>query len=357
MGMAEPQPAKALGILDKTGTLTPGKMADVVLWNGDPFSDYTRPERVWINGAMLPKPAAIRRSWSASWNSAPAKGMCGGGGHDILPACRRAAASWSSPPHTEPLHRTSCGPLHDATGEVAASGLAMTMVGHTAAAQTFAIVNGTVRPATFAALHRREPSWSATGRIVAATGITLRLERRSSTQPKISNSGNSSLVRFGLAEVDLAAAGDEGGGATNTQGSANDSTTRNNYHWYGDRRRSRAQSAQYDDRGQPRRRSHASARGAIAGSNIFAGQGAVIEHRRGHGPGHRGTEIPVRRARPVPAPKKPAARAPRLTCCSAMLCVRRGLAEYSRRVARPMAQVIVRNPNESRLRRRARTCS
>jgi imidazolonepropionase-like amidohydrolase len=46
-------PAKALGILDKTGTLTPGKMADVVLWNGYPYSNYTRPERVWIDGALM----------------------------------------------------------------------------------------------------------------------------------------------------------------------------------------------------------------------------------------------------------------------------------------------------------------
>ena len=46
-------PAKALGILDKTGTLAAGKMADVVLWNGDPFSDYTRPERVWVDGAEM----------------------------------------------------------------------------------------------------------------------------------------------------------------------------------------------------------------------------------------------------------------------------------------------------------------
>jgi imidazolonepropionase-like amidohydrolase len=46
-------PAKALGILDKTGTLAPGKMADVVLWNGNPFSNYTRPERVWIDGALM----------------------------------------------------------------------------------------------------------------------------------------------------------------------------------------------------------------------------------------------------------------------------------------------------------------
>ncbi len=46
-------PARALGILERTGTLAPGKMADVVLWNGNPFSDYTRPERVWIDGAEM----------------------------------------------------------------------------------------------------------------------------------------------------------------------------------------------------------------------------------------------------------------------------------------------------------------
>ncbi|WP_019833169.1 amidohydrolase [Sphingomonas sp. PR090111-T3T-6A] len=46
-------PAKALGIADRTGSLKPGKMADVVLWNGNPFSVYTRPERVWVDGALL----------------------------------------------------------------------------------------------------------------------------------------------------------------------------------------------------------------------------------------------------------------------------------------------------------------
>lgn len=46
-------PAKALGILDKTGSLKSGKMADVVLWNGNPFSVYSRPERVWIDGALM----------------------------------------------------------------------------------------------------------------------------------------------------------------------------------------------------------------------------------------------------------------------------------------------------------------
>ncbi len=46
-------PAKVLGIYEQTGSLKPGKMADIVLWNGDPFSVYTRPEKVWIDGALL----------------------------------------------------------------------------------------------------------------------------------------------------------------------------------------------------------------------------------------------------------------------------------------------------------------
>lgn len=46
-------PAKAIGVADRTGSLRPGKMADVVLWNGNPFSVYTRPEKVWIDGALL----------------------------------------------------------------------------------------------------------------------------------------------------------------------------------------------------------------------------------------------------------------------------------------------------------------
>jgi len=39
-------PAKALGISDKTGSLKPGKMADLVLWNGNPLSVYARPDKV-----------------------------------------------------------------------------------------------------------------------------------------------------------------------------------------------------------------------------------------------------------------------------------------------------------------------
>jgi imidazolonepropionase-like amidohydrolase len=46
-------PAKAMGIDSMTGSLDVGKMADVVLWNGDPLSVYSRPEKVWIDGALM----------------------------------------------------------------------------------------------------------------------------------------------------------------------------------------------------------------------------------------------------------------------------------------------------------------
>jgi len=46
-------PAKSMGILDQTGTLEPDKMADVVIWNGNPFSVYARADQVFVDGALL----------------------------------------------------------------------------------------------------------------------------------------------------------------------------------------------------------------------------------------------------------------------------------------------------------------
>jgi imidazolonepropionase-like amidohydrolase len=46
-------PAWALDLDDKIGSLVPGKNADVILWSGDPFSVYSRPDKVWIDGALL----------------------------------------------------------------------------------------------------------------------------------------------------------------------------------------------------------------------------------------------------------------------------------------------------------------
>ena len=44
--------AKSLGVAEQTGTLEAGKMGDVVIWDGNPFSVYTRAERVYIDGAL-----------------------------------------------------------------------------------------------------------------------------------------------------------------------------------------------------------------------------------------------------------------------------------------------------------------
>ncbi len=46
-------PAKAMGIADRTGTLEKGKMADVVIWDRDPFSVYAHAEQVYVDGALL----------------------------------------------------------------------------------------------------------------------------------------------------------------------------------------------------------------------------------------------------------------------------------------------------------------
>ena len=52
IGWITANPAKALGILAQTGTLEPGKRGDVTLWDGNPFSIYTRAQRVWIDGGL-----------------------------------------------------------------------------------------------------------------------------------------------------------------------------------------------------------------------------------------------------------------------------------------------------------------
>ena len=44
--------AKALGILDQTGTLEVGKMADLVVWDRNPFSVYAKAVKVYIDGVL-----------------------------------------------------------------------------------------------------------------------------------------------------------------------------------------------------------------------------------------------------------------------------------------------------------------
>jgi len=48
-------PARIWGIVDRYGTLEPGKDADVVVWDGDPLETTSYPEHVFIRGVEVPR--------------------------------------------------------------------------------------------------------------------------------------------------------------------------------------------------------------------------------------------------------------------------------------------------------------
>jgi imidazolonepropionase-like amidohydrolase len=70
-------PAKALGIAAQTGSLEPGKRADIVIWDHDPFSIYARTERVYVDGGL----AYDRRDPRYQPRSDFELGQAGEGGH------------------------------------------------------------------------------------------------------------------------------------------------------------------------------------------------------------------------------------------------------------------------------------
>ncbi len=53
LGWVTANPAWVLGIEDQVGTLEAGKRADLVIWDGHPFSVYTSAQQVWIDGVLI----------------------------------------------------------------------------------------------------------------------------------------------------------------------------------------------------------------------------------------------------------------------------------------------------------------
>ncbi|MBL8255119.1 MAG: amidohydrolase family protein [Pseudoxanthomonas mexicana] len=47
-------PAEAFGVGDRVGSIAPGKLADLVLWSGDPLDVANTAEQVWLGGRAIP---------------------------------------------------------------------------------------------------------------------------------------------------------------------------------------------------------------------------------------------------------------------------------------------------------------
>jgi imidazolonepropionase-like amidohydrolase len=44
--------ARAIGLEDRIGTIAPGMNADLVVWSGEPFSVFSKPDLVVLDGAI-----------------------------------------------------------------------------------------------------------------------------------------------------------------------------------------------------------------------------------------------------------------------------------------------------------------
>ena len=237
-------PAKALGIFDKTGSLAPGKMADVVLWNGNPFSDL-HAARTGVDRRR----ADVRRqqSQAAAGQRLRARPARRRGREVIAPRSLRAAARGAAAPAARADHRH-----HQRHGRARR------------------------RIGADPGRHRRHPRRRASSpRARCAASCPPARTVIDATGKWVTPGIVAGFSRLGLSEVDL---GGDGVGRHQRQRAVQRR----------DRRRPVDQPAGHDHRRQPRRRGHPRDRRAGGGEEHLRRPGRGDRHRRRHGPDHRG---------------------------------------------------------------------
>jgi imidazolonepropionase-like amidohydrolase len=138
-------PARALGIDKVTGSLEPGKNADVVLWSGDPFSAYAKAEQVFVDGALLYNRAeAAKQHMRDFMTGQPGAAPTGPGPITSRPGQSAASAQANTPdPGAQKPNSLGVSKPQSGLGS-----------GPTGAGPLVAIINGTVRTAVGPAIER-----------------------------------------------------------------------------------------------------------------------------------------------------------------------------------------------------------
>jgi imidazolonepropionase-like amidohydrolase len=91
-------PAIQMKVQDRTGSLTVGKEADVVVWNGDPTSIHSKPEQTWIGGARffdLEQDQAMREADRKEKGALIQRALLSQDGGEHKPEFRRGEPRWN----------------------------------------------------------------------------------------------------------------------------------------------------------------------------------------------------------------------------------------------------------------------